>query len=148
MKENKNILLVLIGPPCSGKTTFAKSFVKENNNWIRVNRDDIRLMCGNYWGPSREKLINIYEEIMVSEALQNGYNVVIDATNLNPKTKTKWVSIALKFNVEVQYREFIVSYNEAIKRDKERDLQVGEETIRRFYRIYYPWLLQQDIDEI
>ena len=32
MKENKNILLVLIGPPCSGKTTFAKSFVKENNN--------------------------------------------------------------------------------------------------------------------
>lgn len=47
-------------------------------------------MCGDYWVLTRESLINIYEETLVKEALNKGYNVIIDATNLNPKTVTKW----------------------------------------------------------
>lgn len=37
---------------------------------------------------------------------------------------------------------------EAIKRDKNRDLQVGEDTIRMFYRKYYPEMLQTELDEL
>lgn len=105
-------------------------------------------MCGNYWVPSREKLISIYEKLMIEEALTNGYNVVIDATNLNPKTKDKWEELASKFDAELQYKEILVPYKEAVKRDKNRDLQVGEDTIRTFYRKYYPELLAQELDEI
>lgn len=105
MKDKSKTLLVLVGPPASGKSTFAKEFVKDKSTWIRVNRDDIRLMCGNYWVPSREKLITIYEDTMVKEALSNNYNVIIDATNLNPKTRVKWEEIASNFNAEVKYKE-------------------------------------------
>lgn len=148
MKDENKILLVLVGPPASGKTYFAKEFVKDKSIWIRINRDDIRLMCGDYWVPSREKLISIYEKLMIEEALTNGYNVVIDATNLNPKTKAKWEEIASKFNANIQYKEIVIPYYEAIKRDKNRDLQVGEDTIRMFYRKYYPEMLQTELDEL
>jgi predicted kinase len=37
-------VLVLIGIPGSGKSTWAKDFVSNNSDWIRVNRDDFRDM--------------------------------------------------------------------------------------------------------
>ena len=98
-------------------------------------------MCGDYWVPSREYLISIYEELMIKNALANNYNVIIDATNLNPKTKNKWENIAKEYNAEVEYKEFIVPYETAIERDKNRLLKVGEDTIRMFYKKYYKHLL-------
>ena len=98
-------------------------------------------MCGDYWVPSREYLISIYEELMIKNALANNYNVIIDATNLNPKTKNKWENIAKEYNAEVEYKEFIVPYKTAIERDKNRLLKVGEDTIRMFYKKYYKHLL-------
>lgn len=107
-------------------------------NWIRINRDELRLMCGDYWVLTRESLINIYEETLVKEALNKGYNVIIDATNLNPKTVTKWTKIASDFDCALRFKEFIIPYMEAIKRDKNRHLVVGEDAIRSFYLRYYP----------
>ena len=147
--ENKNkTILILVGVPACGKSTFAREFIKGKSTWIRVNRDDIRLMCGDYWVPSREGLINTLEETSITSALEQGYNVIIDATNLNPKTKVKWEGIASKFNANVEYKEIVIPYKEAVKRDKNRDLQVGEDTIRTFYRKYYPELLTSELDEI
>lgn len=141
-------IIVLQGPPANGKTTWAKEFIKGKTQWIRVNRDEIRLMCGDYWIPSREHLINIYEELMIRNALTNNYNVIIDAANLNPKTKRKWEDIAKEYNAELEYKEFIIPYHIAIERDKHRDLVVGEDTIRTFYRKYYSNLLSQKLNEI
>ena len=67
----------MVGPPASGKTSWSKEFVKGKSTWIRVNRDDLRLMCGDYWIPSREKLINTLEETTITSALEQGYNVII-----------------------------------------------------------------------
>ena len=37
-------LLILVGAPGSGKSTFARYFIRTEDNWVRVNRDDFRLM--------------------------------------------------------------------------------------------------------
>ena len=37
-------LLILVGAPGSGKSTFARYFLRTEDNWVRVNRDDFRLM--------------------------------------------------------------------------------------------------------
>ena len=136
MTKNKLTIIVMVGPPASGKTSWSKEFVKGKSTWIRVNRDDLRLMCGDYCIPSREKLLNTLEE------------TIIDATNLNPKTRAKWEEIASNFDANIEYKEIVIPYKEAVKRDKNRDLQVGEDTIRIFYRKYYPELLKQELDEI
>ena len=52
MTKNKLTIIVMVGPPASGKTSWSKEFVKGKSTWIRVNRDDLRLMCGDYWIPS------------------------------------------------------------------------------------------------
>ena len=76
MTKNKLTIIVMVGPPASGKTSWSKEFVKGKSTWIRVNRDDLRLMCGDYWIPSREKLINTLEETTITSALEQGYNVI------------------------------------------------------------------------
>ena len=105
-------------------------------------------MCGKYWTPTREKLITAYEDSLVSIALNRKYNVIIDATNLNPKTMSRWRGIATNFNVKLETKEFYIPFKEAVKRDKNRDLQVGEDTIRMFYRKYYPNMLKQELNEL
>lgn len=41
-------ILVLQGPPASGKSTFARKFVKSNLDWVIVNRDSLREGRGEY----------------------------------------------------------------------------------------------------
>lgn len=44
-----NELLVLQGIPASGKSTWAKEFIKgKEDQWIIVNRDSIRESTGKY----------------------------------------------------------------------------------------------------
>ena len=40
----KKKVLILIGIPGSGKSTWSTEFVKENKDWVRINRDDFRFM--------------------------------------------------------------------------------------------------------
>lgn len=135
------IILVLKGPPCSGKSTWAKNYVKEKKNWLRVNRDELRRMSGDYWMPHREQVITLAEITMIEEGLRRGFNIIIDDTNLNPKTMEKWQEIASKFNCEIKVKEFIVPYQEALERDRNREFPVGDDTVRMFYKRYYPDML-------
>lgn len=105
-------------------------------------------MCGKYWTPTREDLITAYEDSLISIALNRKYNVVIDGTNLNPKTMSRWRGIAANFNAKLETKEFYISFEEAVKRDKNRDLQVGEDVIPGFYRKYYSERLKQELDEL
>ena len=83
------IILVLKGPPGAGKTSWAKNYVKEKKDWLRVNRDELRRMSGDYWMPHREQIITMAEITMIEEGLRRGFNIIIDDTNLNPKTMEK-----------------------------------------------------------
>lgn len=77
-------LIICRGLPASGKSTWAKQWVLEDpEHRVKINQDDIRLMLGKYWVPSREKLVQ-QEEALI-EALLKGYDIVIDNTNLNKK---------------------------------------------------------------
>ena len=78
-------IIVLVGLPGSGKTTFAKEWIKENpENRIRFNRDDIRNMMGKYWLPKRESVINDIFVSFMESSMSNGYDIIIDNMNLNP----------------------------------------------------------------
>lgn len=129
-------ILVLKGLPASGKSTYAKEFVKNNDNYIRVNRDDLRHMCGEYWVPKREPLITKLEQISVETAIKEGYNVVLDATNFNPKVMI-WVSkIASEHGCEIVEHIMTTPLEECLKRDKGRIGEVGKSVIEGMYNKY------------
>ena len=133
-------LVILSGIPCSGKSTWAKQFVKGKTDWVIVNRDSFRLSRGDYWIPSQESYITKLEDTAIESALNAGLNVISDNTNLNPKTISKLKEIAEIYGAEVEEKFFHVSLKEAISRDLERDqkggISVGKKVIEDFYYKY------------
>jgi predicted kinase len=65
-------LIVLVGLPASGKSTFAKTFCEENKNYIRLNRDDIREMFGvlNSFTKQNENLVVESQLVLIEKAFK------------------------------------------------------------------------------
>ena len=140
-------LIILQGVPAAGKSTWAREFVKGKKDWVIVNRDSIRDGRGDYWIPEQEEYISDLEEYHVTRALERGLNVIIDATNLNPKTIAKWKQVAKQFSIEPEWIEFTITYQEAIERDSKRERPVGKGVIRDFFNKYYPDMICSMSDE-
>jgi predicted kinase len=45
---NRQKIIVLQGVPASGKSTWAKEYVKDKPDWVIVNRDSIIEATGQY----------------------------------------------------------------------------------------------------
>lgn len=132
-------LIICRGLPASGKSTWAKQWVLEDpEHRVRINQDDIRLMLGKYWVPSREKLVQEIQFDAIVEALCREFDVVIDNTNLNKKVLDGFDRLIKTFeNYEIEYKDFFdTPLSVCIERDKNRDLQVTEKVIRNFYNNY------------
>ena len=82
----KKIILTR-GIPASGKSTWAKQEVlKDPEHSVRINRDDLRNMSGQYWVPAREKYILFCRNLLLNTAIYMNFNtIIIDDMNLNPK---------------------------------------------------------------
>ena len=126
-------VLVLKGAPCSGKAFYVENEAMHDENLqplCVVNRDNLRkiLFAGKYvYTPENEKMIVDKEKELIISALSDGKNVIIDDTNLNPKTIQMWEELVKEFNkthdsihATIQYKEFYVSYETAITRSKAR----------------------------
>ena len=132
-------LIITRGIPSSGKSTWAKQWILEDpEHRVRINQDDIRLMLGKYWVPSREKFVQHIQEEALIEALERGYDIVIDNTNLNEKVLDNYRALVIAHgNHAIEYKDFFdTPLSACIERDKNRDLQVTEKVIRSFYNNY------------
>lgn len=132
-------LIICRGLPASGKSTWAKQWVLEDpEHRVRINQDDIRLMLGKYWVPSREKLVQEIQFDAIVEALCREFDVVIDNTNLNKKVLDQFNRLIKTFeDYEIEYKDFFdTPLSVCIERDKNRNLQVTEKVIRSFYNNY------------
>ena len=134
-----NKLIICRGIPASGKTFWAKQWVLEDpEHRVRINQDDIRLMLGKYWVPSREELVQHIQKEALIEALDRGYDIVVDNTNLNKKVLDFYRALIIDHgNHAIEFKDFFdTSLSVCIERDKNRDVQVSEKIIRNFYNNY------------
>ena len=134
---------ILRGLMGSGKTTWCKKFLTENQDFKCVNRDSIRHCLSNYtFTDENEKLVTSVCQDMIRTIVKEDYNLILDETNLNDKTMNKnidFIKLVCKENekeADIEIRDFEISLQEAIRRDKERDFSVGEDVIRRAYKKY------------
>jgi len=125
-------LLILRGPPASGKSTLATAL----STHVRVNRDEIRyLMFRKYTGVD-ENVVTQAEDAMIEAALRAGKDTVVDATNLSNKFLKTKLSLASRYGATVVFRDFEVPMDVAIERDRLRTRAVGPDVIRKFYKTY------------
>ena len=133
----KNKIILLKGLPASGKSTYSKQFCKENPEYIRLNKDDIREFFGNPpFSSSFEKSVLTVQKTLGETAVKLGKSLIIDDTNFAEKHYMYWSSLARDNSYEFEIKFFDVPVEECIRRDKEREKSVGEMVIRSMYNKY------------
>lgn len=131
MRKVKTIL-VLVGIPGSGKSTWSTKKVENDSDWIRINRDSYRLMLKNQTVCEFkiEDLITKLSYSAVEMALSNGYNVILDNTHCQAKY-LKQIVDRFQTMANIEFQLFDISVEKAIERDAARPNPVGPEVIKR-----------------
>jgi len=129
-------VIILQGLPGSGKSTWAKEYCHSNKHFVRVCRDDLRNMRGDYWIPKQEDIITDWEVACVKSAIDNNLNVIIDAVHLSTKYIQQWRERLYGYGVDWEIKNFDTPLKECIRRDLLRPNSVGKEVIENMYYKY------------
>jgi predicted kinase len=119
-------LVMLSGLPASGKTTLAKKIVANGSKFVRINRDMLRSMLfDGEWSKGKEALVIQAEQHLADLFYAQGYNCVIDDTNLTEKHHTLWKEFACVRGINFEHVPMNVPIEECIERDSKRQEKVG-----------------------
>ena len=120
-------LFILVGAPGSGKSTFARYFLRTEDNWIRVNRDDFRLMQfgDSLMIPFYEERISKMVEASVLTLLKSDTNVIIDATNTSLRTIQDMIHTYTEY-ADISFKVFDLPVEELVKRCDKRYEETGK----------------------
>ncbi|KAL3674030.1 hypothetical protein V7S43_001713 [Phytophthora oleae] len=114
-------LVVLVGPPASGKSFFAKAYL---SSYVVVSQDELRTAAN-----CKKKCI---------EAIEQKKSVVIDNTNRDPRTRKEWIAIAKEKNLPVRCFEMDVDKPLSMHLNTFRSLteqkKIPDVAIHGFYR--------------
>lgn len=127
-QQHRKLAIVTIGIPSSGKSTWADQFVSERENWIKIERDEIRMRLfglDDYSQYRHEKdneqlVTNCFDQLL-QVCSDGNLNVVISDTNINPKFRMQLFMKLEEHGYNVKIRKFCVSLEEALDRNKHRE---------------------------
>lgn len=92
----KNII-ILIGLPRSGKTTFRNDFKEMYPHYVCVSADDLRyLIYGQRYFQGGEPLVWAFRGYMLESLFQNGNDILIDETNTTTQRRESIIKQARK----------------------------------------------------
>jgi len=122
-------ILVLSGLPGSGKTTYALEWLAEAPELItreRTNYDDLRVELFGCKGTpyfQRKDFRKIEQEMKIEalrrarEALLDGFDVVIDNTNLTTGARAPWEALAKEVGCDYEQHDVDTPIAECVRRD-------------------------------
>lgn len=129
---------MLIGLPGSGKTTYARSLLEGNEDWVHLSSDEITNRS-RLPGESVDYQ-NTFEEMyqQTFHHLENGSNVIYDATNLASKRRRSILNRIEKFEAETEAIIFLTPHALLKKRNSKRQTvdRVPGHIIERYIRAF------------
>ena len=122
--KNENTLIMMIGLPRSGKSSFCREFLMDK--YPIVNPDSIRLsLCGKRFLREVENQVWKIAKIMVNSLFIYGHEkVVLDATNVTKQRRDFWINEEL---YKIEYILIDTKAEECVKRAlQENDFEIIE----------------------
>ena len=140
-------MIILVGPPASGKSTWGKKFAQENNVTY-VSTDSIRSEIGAGEGDqSVSRAAFVIARSRVSAALGADKSAMIDATSVSRKARKDWINLGRGHGAFIIAVTFEVPREELLRRDAQRERHVGPEVIDRFIH-KYERPTEQEVDKV
>ena len=134
--DKNKALIILVGCPGAGKSTWGKKFAAENN-LTYVSTDAIRAELGKGEGDQTVSAQAFATaRARVSAALGAGKSAMIDATSVTKKARRDWINLGRGHAAYIISVAFEVSRDELLRRDAQRDRHVGPEIVDRFLNKY------------
>jgi predicted kinase len=136
-------VLILVGLPASGKSTFANNLLlAEPGCWVRSNKDSLRAMAhASHWSKGNEKFILKLRDQIILMAMADGKNIIVDDTNFGKHIDHIKELVKGQGIVEVNDSFLQVPLEECIRRDALRPQPVGKGVIMQMYRKYVQVLI-------
>ena len=134
-----NKYICLVGLPASGKSTIAEKIAK-NENAIIHSSDNLR---EELFGDVNDVKNNqkLFQELhrRIKTDLQNGLNVIYDATNINYKKRKEFLREIKNINCFKKCVLVATPYEQCLEQNQLRERKVPEYVINRMYKsIFIP----------
>lgn len=136
-------IILTVGCPGSGKSTWAREFIAKNPGFFNINRDDYRQSIMGHeerdeykYTKKKESIVTYMQHDAAHMILcQDGTKgVIISDTNLNPERRLVWEEYAKQWGHEVVYQVFDVPWTELVKRNAKRGTKaVPIDVLRSMY---------------
>jgi predicted kinase len=145
---NRPKLILLCGIPGAGKSHYAKNYITLQPNTIHLSSDAIRAeLYGDESTQGNPADVFSLMQKRAIEALNNGQDVIYDATNITRKDRSGIIGVCPKF-AKIECYVIWAPIEECIQRDKMRDRTVGKEVIDRMLKRFQAPYYDEGIDEI
>ena len=120
-----NTLYIAVGLPGSGKSTYAKNFIKDKDIEY-LSSDSLRAVYGkDETDQTVTSIVFGHIKRKVDEFLKDGKNVLVDATSVNRKERSDYIKTAKKYGAKVVAIVFKMDRQGLIDRNKKRGEQGG-----------------------
>jgi tRNA uridine 5-carbamoylmethylation protein Kti12 len=158
IKEKSPYVIILVGPPLSGKSSFCNEFKKINEDVIIISRDEIimdvfgsRDYTTAYNNVDRKKVNKILNEKIQNASIENR-NVIIDMTNMTSKIRksnlnyfsNNYYKICVIFPI-LPDEEYI---NRNKKRSQEENKNISMDVVKNMIASYQPISKNEGFDKI
>jgi len=123
--DKKVVLVVLIGAPGSGKSTWGKKFAEEHR-LTYISSDELRARFGS--GENDQTVSGAvfgYIKRTIPQFLSSGKSVLIDATSMSKSDRKNYIKFADEVGAYKIGVAFEVDRNTLIKRNQERGAKGG-----------------------
>lgn len=136
---NRPKLIMMIGLPGSGKSSFADEYIKNHKNTVKHSSDELRKeLYGDISDQSHN--IEVFTELhrRIKTDLRNGKNVIYDATNVTKKSRISFLQSLNNIECSKEAVLLMTSIEKCIENNNNRERSVPEGVINAMYKRYCP----------